>query len=190
MAEFNPAFQFTMSHEDAARSGKVTRDGDGRTRFGICERFHPTLPEDFWTGPADKAFTRAAYLFSRDYWEPMRLDEIVDQAVASKLFDMCIPMGLEEATILAQRAANGLLLGSSRAPAIDGKIGDKTIAALNACPPASVVEAFCNLSKIFFSEVVTKKPEKKDDLEGWLRRAAAVPPHAPTAEPVAKGVSA
>lgn len=181
MAEFKPAFKFMLSHEDAVRSGVVTRDEDGRTRFGICEKFHPHLPEGFWTGPADAALVQAELIYQIEYWNPLFLDRVVDQAVASKLFDMCVPMGSKEAATLAQRAANGLLLGSSKAPAIDGRIGPQTIAALNACPPANLVEALCNLSKIFFCEVAAKNPAKQKDLKGWLNRAAAVPPHAQAA---------
>lgn len=178
MAEFAPAFKFMLSHEDAAQSGIVTKDGDGRTRFGVCERFHSTLPEYFWNGPADRAYSMASVIYERDYWEPMLLDQVLDQAVASKLFDMCVPMGRKEATTLSQRAANGLLLGSSKAPAIDGTMGYKTIAAINACPPQDMVEALCNLSKSFFCQVADKNPDKQKDLKGWLVRAAAVPAHA------------
>jgi lysozyme family protein len=191
VAKFPPAFKFMMGHEDAARSGIVTHDADGRTRFGICERFHPDLPEKFWTEPPLSALLKAEALYSDKYWDALRLDEIVDQAVASKLFDMCVPMGLKEAAILAQRAANGLLLGSSKAPAIDGRIGPRTIAAINACPPESMVEALCNLSKVFFCEVAAKNPaKKKDDLRGWLNRAAAIPPHVSPEPPLAAGASA
>jgi lysozyme family protein len=181
MAEFKPAFTFMLSHEDAARSGVVTRDEDGRTRFGICEKFHPELNENFWTGVTTYALSWAEMIYRSDYWSALRLGEIVDQAVASKLFDMCVPMGRKEAVTLGQRAANGLLLGSSRAPAIDGRIGPQTIAALNACPPSNLVEALCNLSKIFFCEVAANNPAKEKDLKGWLKRAAAVPPHATAA---------
>lgn len=181
MADFNPAFQFVMSHEDAARSGVVTRDEDGRTRFGICEKVHPDLPEDFWECPPLAALVKVEEIYQDEYWDALSLDEIIDQAVASKLFDMCVPMGHKEAVLLAQRAANGLLLGSSKAPAIDGRIGPQTIAALNACPPSNLVEALCNLSKIFFCEVAAKNPAKQKDLKGWLNRAHAVPPHAPLA---------
>jgi len=174
MAEFKPAYEFMLSHEDAARSGVVTRDGDGRTRFGICERFHP-MDDEFWSGPSEDAIFRAEVIYRTDYWTPLRLGEIVDQVVASKIFDMAIPMGCKQAATLAQRAANGLLLGSSKAPMIDGKIGLRTISALNSCRPANLVEALCNLSKIFFSEVAAKHPEKQRNLKGWLSRAAAVP---------------
>lgn len=176
MAEFQRAFQFTLGHEDALRSGVVTRDEDGRTRFGICERFHPEMPAAFWTAPAAEALNIAESIYRHSYWDAGRLGEIVDQAVASKIFDMCVPMGRREAALLAQRAANGLLLGSGKAPAIDGRIGPQTIAALNSCPPKNLVEALCNLSKIFFCECAAKNPAKQRDLKGWLVRAAAIPP--------------
>jgi lysozyme family protein len=189
MAEFEPAFQFMMDHEDAKRAGVVTRDGDGRTRFGICEKFHPEMPAAFWIASPSVALCVAETIYQHSYWDSLRLGEIVDQAVASKIFDMCVPMGRTEATVLAQRVANGLLMGSSRAPAIDGKIGDRTIAALNACPPQNLVESLCNLSKIFFCECAAKNPAKQRDLQGWLNRAAKVPPHM-SAAPLATGASA
>jgi lysozyme family protein len=189
VAQFEPAFQFMMGHEDAARSGIVTHDGDGRTRFGICEKFHHDLPEEFWTASPLNAFSEAENIYKDEYWDVLDLDEIVDQAVASKIFDMSVVMGCKEAAILAQRAANGLLLGSSKAPAIDGKIGPHTTAALNSCPPQNLVEALCNLSKIFFCEDAAKHPEKQDDLHGWLNRAAAIPPHM-SAPPLAMGADA
>jgi lysozyme family protein len=177
VAKLGPAFTFMMGHEDSKRSGLVTHDGDGRTRFGICEKFHPDMPEEFWTEPPIAALVKAEALYEYKYWDLLSLDEIVDQAVASKIFDLAIVMGCKEAVVLAQRAANGLLLGSSKAPAIDGRIGPQTIAALNACPPQNVVEALCNLSKIVFCEDAAKHPEKEKDLRGWLKRAASIPPH-------------
>jgi lysozyme family protein len=178
VAEFAPAFKFMMDNEDAKREGKVTHDGDGRTRFGICERFHKEMPATFWTSPPAEALSVAETIYQHSYWNASRLGEIVDQAVASKIFDMCVPMGRKEAAILAQRVANGLLRGSRKAPAIDGKIGDRTIAALNACPPQNLVEALCNLSKVFFCECAAKNPAKERDLEGWLNRASSIPAHA------------
>src|SRR6185312_11913532 len=87
MADFAPAFDYMESHEDALRNGVVTRDEDQRARFGICEKFHPNLPEEFWTGPAAEAFEMARQIYRAEYWLKLRLGEAVDQAVASKLFD-------------------------------------------------------------------------------------------------------
>jgi lysozyme family protein len=182
VAEFVPAFQFMIEHEEAHRGdpGKITRDGDGRTRFGICEKFHPEIPEAFWSTSDSEALNIAETIYQHTYWGGLRLGEIVYQDVASKFFDMSVVMGLHESTVLAQRAANGLLLGSTKAPSIDGKMGDHTIAALNACPPQNTVESLCNLSRIFFYEDAEKHPEKQGALHGWLVRAAAVPPSAAT----------
>ena len=55
MADFKAAFAFVLQHEDAARAGKVTVDAGGRTRFGIAEKFHRDLPEEFFSGPAEDA---------------------------------------------------------------------------------------------------------------------------------------
>jgi lysozyme family protein len=178
MAEFQPAFEFMMDHEDATRSGVVTHDEDGRTRFGICERFHAYMTEEFWNGPATEEMAVAARVYEQLYWNRIYGSIVVDQAVASKFFDMSVNMGVTQATLLAQRAANGLLMGSSKAPVIDGIVGDKTISSLNTCPPDCLVETLCNLSKIFFAEDAAKHPEKQKNLAGWMRRAGSVPPHA------------
>lgn len=112
MAEFSPAFEFVMQHEDASRSGRVTEDAGGRTRFGIAGKFHPELPETFFTGPADAALKTAEEILSRDYWLPMRFAEVLDQKLANKLFDMAVNMGVHQAAIYAQRAVNGLIIAA------------------------------------------------------------------------------
>jgi lysozyme family protein len=55
-------------------------------------------------------------------------------------------------------------------------MGSRTLGALNACPAAALMETLCNLSTIFYSELAAKRPADKRNLEGWLKRAAAVPP--------------
>jgi lysozyme family protein len=111
MSEFSPAFDFVMQHEDASRSGRVTEDAGGRTRFGIAQRFHPDLPETFFTGPADAALKTAEAILRRDYWQPMRLSVLRDQKLANKLFDMAVNMGIHQAAIYAQCAVNALIIG-------------------------------------------------------------------------------
>ena len=69
MADFKTAFLFTLQHEDSTRSGKVTVDAGGRTRFGIAEKFHPDLPEEFFTGPAEDALAEAEKIEEREYWD-------------------------------------------------------------------------------------------------------------------------
>jgi|ERR1051326_6638699 lysozyme family protein len=182
MADFKPAFAFVLLHEDPSCSGKVTEDAGGRTRFGIAGKFHPELAEEFFTGPAEEALAEAEKIEERDYWEPMRLAEIENQNVANKLFDMAVNMGVRQASIYAQRAANYLLGRGAAGPQTaadrlvlveDGRIGEKTLAAINACPAIEFHQALCELSEAHYRHIAAVNPEQAVNLRGWLKRAQA-----------------
>ena len=196
MAEFKSAFEFVMNHEDPHRTGKVTEDAGGRTRFGIAQKFHPELPEEFFTGPAENALKQAEEILRRDYWQPMRLDEIKNQNVANKLFDMAVNMGVHQAGVYAQRAANGLIQArgaqlpgspdcagvarvgveapsAAAALAEDGVIGEKSLAAINALDPIAYYQLLCDWSRQHYVHVASINPAQAGNLQGWLKRAAA-----------------
>jgi lysozyme family protein len=175
MADFKPAFAFVLLHEDSTCSGKVTEDAGGRTRFGIAEKFHPELPEEFFTGPAEEALADAERIEERDYWQPLRLIEIENQNVANKLFDMGVNMGVRQAAIYAQRAANYLLASGGNAGRLveDGKIGEKTLAVINALEPRAFYQVLCDLSEAHYRHVAAVNPAQAMNLPGWLKRAEA-----------------
>jgi len=135
MADFKTAFLFTLQHEDSTRSGKVTIDAGGRTRFGIAEKFHPDLPEEFFTGPAEDALAKAEKIEQREYWDRMRLAEVENQNLANKLFDMGVNMGVRQAAVYAQRAAR---------VAEDGVISPQTLAAVNSAEPIAFYQLLCD----------------------------------------------
>jgi lysozyme family protein len=164
MADFKPAFLFTLQHEDSTRSGKVTVDAGGRTRFGIAEKFHPDLPEEFFTGPAEDALAEAEKIEEREYWDSMRLAEIENQNVANKLFDMGVNMGVRQAAVYAQRATRVVE---------DGVIRTKTLAAINGADPIAYYQALCDLSAAHYRHVVAVNPEQAVNLAGWIKRAEA-----------------
>ena len=172
MADFKTAFLFTLQHEDSTRSGKVTVDAGGRTRFGIAEKFHPDLPEEFFTGPAEDALAEAEKIEEREYWNAMRLGEVGNQNVANKLFDMGVNMGVRQAAVYAQRAANALVIGEGRL-AEDGEIGPKTLAAINGADPITYYQALCELSAVHYRHVAAVNPAQAINLKGWLTRAEA-----------------
>ncbi|MGH9568805.1 MAG: glycoside hydrolase family 108 protein [Candidatus Angelobacter sp.] len=180
MPEFAPAFDFVMQHEDASRTGKVTVDAGGRTRFGIAAKFHPGLPESFFTGPAEDALKMAEEILRRDYWTPMRLAELQQQNLASKLFDMGVNMGVRQAAIYAQRAVNGCAAppgaAGPRANGCvqeDGVIGERTIAALNAADPIRLYELLCEWSRRHYAHIAAINPAQAVNVSGWMRRADA-----------------
>lgn len=164
MADFKPAFLFTLQHEDSTSSGNVTMDAGGRTRFGIAEKFHPDLPEEFFTGPAEDALAETEKIEEREYWDAMRLTEVESQNAANKLFDMAVNMGVRQASIYAQRAARVFE---------DGVIGTKTLAAINAANPIAYYQALCELSAAHYRHVAAVNPAQAVNLAGWLKRASA-----------------
>ena len=192
MADFEPAFDFVVSHEDPHRSGKVTEDAGGRTRFGIAGKFHPELTEEFFSGPADEALKQAEEIMRSDYWQPMRLDEIRNQNVAAKIFDMAVNMGVHQAAVYAQRAANGMITAQVVLPpsaasengvaqallpvyslAEDGVLGNKSLAAFNALDPIRYYQLLCDFSRQHYIHVASINPAQATNLQGWLKRAAA-----------------
>jgi len=169
MADFKTAFLFTLQHEDSTRSGKVTVDAGGRTRFGIAEKFHPDLPEEFFTGPVEDALAEAEKIEEREYWDAMRLAEVENQNIANKLFDMGVNMGVRQAAVYAQRAVNSQRQQLKE----DGVIGSKTLAAINAIDPQTFYGLLCQFSAAHYHHIATNNPAQAVNLAGWLKRASA-----------------
>lgn len=179
MADFKQAFANTMKFEDPHRSGEVTVDAGGRTRFGIAEKFHRGLPDAFFTGPAEDALAEAERIEEAGYWHVLRLDEVRNQVVANKLFDMAVNMGVHQAAVLAQRAANGLLHAffppDLRVSVLieDGDIGVKSLAAINSLDSVNYVQVLRDLSMDLYRHIASVNPAQAANLPGWLRRAEA-----------------
>jgi lysozyme family protein len=172
MADFKSAFAFVLQHEDSTHSGKVTVDAGGRTRFGIAERFHHDLPEEFFAGPAEDALAEAEKIEEREYWGAMRLAELENQNVANKLFDMGVNMGARQAAVYAQRAANVLVAVDAHV-AEDGVIGPRTLAAINATAPIAYYQLLCQFSAAYYRHLAAVNPALAVNLAGWLKRAEA-----------------
>lgn len=177
MAEFAPAFAHTMQFEDDPREpGRVSTEPSGcRARFGINEDAHPEMPQEFWTGPAEQARTQAEEVFAADYWNALKLGQVEDQAVASKIFDMAVNMGTRQASLYVQRAVNFIAEMRSRGSkvAVDGVMGPRTLEQVNAADPAMMLQELRNFSKAHYEHVAAVNPRFAGWLDGSLKRAMA-----------------
>lgn len=193
MAVFKIAFAFVMGHEDAAlrfdalgnlldcsHAGKVTKDSGGETRFGIAKRFHPLLPDSFYTLPVAGALAIADSLIHNEYWNPLHGDELKAQAVASKVLDMSVDMGVVQGTKYAQQCA---------AIKDDGDFGSLTLKSINAANPTVLMQRLVIASKAHYYKTVEKNPSDAPQLKGWLARAEDIP-GMQMPLPVAQGASA
>jgi len=172
MSSLDEALSFVLRNEDAHLSGVVTEDSGGRTRFGIAERFHPDLGDEFYLAPREVALKMAREIYRQNYWAVIHGDEVRDPAVAAKLLDMAVNMGVRQAVTLCQRAVNAML----EFPIMeDGALGPRSLAAINGCDGVPLAAHLCEVCAAFYRHLAEVRPEMQRYLAGWLTRAALIP---------------
>lgn len=169
MADFKTAFNFVMQNEDSTLSGKVTTDEGGRTRFGVAEKFHGNLADDFFTCDKEKALAEAEVIYRDEYWNAIDGDQITDQDCADKLLDMCINLGDANAIHMLQTSLNFLSRGSVTE---DNRFGPKTLAALNAADPIALHRALRASCVQHYQHIAQNRPVTEDEYSSWMHRAA------------------
>ncbi len=145
MADVQTAVEAVMREEDSTLSGKITTipgDVGGKTRFGLASRFHPELEstEFYTTMPTDEALALAESTMARTYAAPLMIEQIADQALATKFLSYGVNEDPERAVQAMQFALN-VLLPDARIVA-DSKMGPLTLAAIKRCMPISLLNAF------------------------------------------------
>jgi len=98
------------------------------------------------------------------YWDRWKADQIESQSLANILVDWTWGSGAHGIRI-PQR-----MLGVE----MDGKVGPKTLAALNSTNHKAFFEAVKKEREIFFRRIVAAKPSQKKFLKGWLRRLDSI----------------
>lgn len=162
-ADFLPAFERMIRNEGGYVLHNVDGDKGGQTYAGIARNRWPN-----WAGWAviDAGGEPQADLvrgfYRAHFWTAMRLDEIKDASVAQMLFDFGVNAGTGTAVKLAQ-----IVVGTTP----DGRMGPKTLAALNSIDPAVFVPTY-SLAKIArYRDIVKRDRTQIKFLVGWLNRA-------------------
>ena len=163
-----------------AREGGYTNhpaDRGGPTRYGITEavaRAHG------YTGPMSLLpRDEAAAIYRRLYWLRPRYDQVARRAprIAAELFDTGANMGPGVATTFLQRALTALNRNARDFADItpDGRIGPRTLAALNAFldlrgtgGETVLLRALEALQGERYLRLAEKRPANEAFLYGWL----------------------
>lgn len=98
------------------------------------------------------------------YWDRWKADLIKSQSVANIVVDWVWASGKHGITEVQQ------LLGVK----VDGIVGDKTLAALNAEPPRQLFDRIKNARVAFIQRIVARNPSQAVFKNGWLRRLNAI----------------
>lgn len=174
MANFNDAISYIFRNEggfslDPDDTGNYDAFGNLiGTNYGITGQ----VARDYgYMGPmAELPVEKAAEIYRAGYWQG--LENIEDQAIATKLLDIFVNLGRGNGTRVAQNAANWF---EGNNIAVDGGFGPITIEAINRCEAADYLEALVSELEGYYLDLVERKPAKQKYLTGWLNRAKKLP---------------
>lgn len=187
MPEFLPIHTATMRNEGGYANNPA--DTGGETYKGVSRVMHPR-----WSGwkyvdgvkaltTPQPAYGTTAYanwvkylngqlaqlnqlqaavvsVYKSQFWDANRLGEIAAEAVAAWVYDHIVNGG--------GRGAMWAQLAARVTP--DGKLGPKSIAAINAADPAALLERAADIAGAYRLDRAHDKPSQIQFLTSWLRR--------------------
>jgi lysozyme family protein len=191
---FNDAYNITHGHEGGYHGGAGVNRSDrgGETFKGIARRKWPLWPG--WdkieklkrlpgfpeTALSDKALDADVRSFYRaNFWDPIKLSEIDDRAIALELYDTGVNQGAGTAARYLQEALNLLNRVTKDGPeygpdlVVDGGVGPATLARFRKISLKDRKKLF-NLLNIlqgsFYIDLAKKDISQRDFIRGWLTR--------------------
>lgn len=171
-AQFDLALPTILAHEGGDRYSDHPNDKGGPTKWGITAttlgawrmQGHAATAEEVKALGPDEA----AAIYRARYWDACRCDEIGDQILATKLFDLAVNCGPASAVRMLQRA-----VGRCQAAMVevDGVLGPLTLAAVADCDSAELVIELVHVATEHYLAIVNRDPTQRVFLAGWLARA-------------------
>ena len=157
--KFLNAVSVVLKHEGGYVNDK--NDPGGETKYGISKRSYPNLDI--------KALSKqdAIAIYYRDWWLPNRYEEIVNEELAAKVFDLAVNMGAWRTNKLLQRSVN--ITQNNLCLIVDGIIGNKTLKAVNSHHLPQYLLAVLKLEAIEYY----LKLNNSNYMNGWVARVLA-----------------
>lgn len=180
MSKFEDAIPVIMAHEGTPTNFWVDDPADpgGETVWGwsmlTIKRLGLTpadlgLPYSTFFPGCLKQVSKATCeaLYRKYFWNQWGYGNVADQVAATKMMDSAVNMGPKRAAEFAQRACN--TLGASLS--VDGSLGAKSWAAINACNPEDFVRAFADEMAAYYERIILRNPALAKFRKTWLRRS-------------------
>jgi type VI secretion system secreted protein VgrG len=163
---FDRAFEYTLRNEGGYANHKA--DSGGPTKYGITLK---TLSR--WRNAVcvendvmDLTRDEAKAIYKAWYWDPLSLDAAEKLVVATTLFDAAVLFGVRTAAMRAQK----VLVIAGKRLTIDGLVGPKTLAALNALDQSTFVIGFQSELRQRVHEIIRNQPKNEIFRDGWHNR--------------------
>ncbi len=147
-------------------AGQLDLDHDGRMD-GDVNGDGVVNAEDVRAMPRE----RAILLYRLHWWDAQGYARITDPAIATKTLDLSVNMGAAGAHRCLQRALRAAWFPVGD----DGKLGPKTLSAVNAADPRALLPAFASEAAGYYRSLIAARPAFSKYEKGWLNRAYARP---------------
>ena len=171
---FQYAIRVVLEHEGGLSNDKA--DPGGITRYGISLRFIKAEKLDI-NGDGiiskddiiDLTKVKADTIYYKYFWNKYRFNEIYNEIIATKAFDMAVNSGPSQSTKLLKKAINKVI---SEPLSIDSTLDDETIDIINNIDCERLHRAMIAVEKDFYLQLIKEHPAFVEFKNGWLKRAS------------------
>lgn len=167
MAKFEECIDYVFKNEGDDKYTDRSDDKGGPTKFGItlatltAYQKRPTTDTEVMGLTRDVAKSIAKTVF----WKPLRLDDVIEKAVATAILDISFPEGIGTAAKFVQIAVG------IPAKKIDGVLGSESVAEINKFTAGKFLSLFLPIVQDHFINNAVKVPAQLPNLAGWLHRS-------------------
>ena len=164
MANFEKAFEKVLKFEGGYVNDPVDRGGE--TNWGITKKVARNA--GYRGEMKDLTVEDAKKIYRQNYWSIIKLDQIKDDSIAIKAFDIAVNMGTGTAIRLLQKAYNIL---NQETITVDGIVGPQTLSAINNYKHKKDLFHLLNvLQARRYIKIVENDESQKRFIRGWLKR--------------------
>lgn len=171
---FKFAVGVVLEHEGGLSGDKA--DAGGLTKYGISLRFIKSEKLDInGDGVISKEDiinlnkAEADSIYYKYFWIKYRFNEIYNEAIATKAFDMAVNSGPSQSIKLLKKAINKVI---SEPLAIDSTLDDETIDIINNVDCDRLHRAMIAVEKDFYLQIIKEHEQFAVFKDGWLKRAS------------------
>ena len=159
---FDKIFDYLIKVEGGYSNDKY--DIGGKTKYGIIEE--EARKYGYKGHMRDMPLEIAKDIYYKKYFKGNRLDEVVNDKISLSICDWIVNSG----NWGAKKAQQALNITNGSNLAVDGKIGNNTLLALNNVNPEKFLQTYHNLQRNFYRSIVSSRPTQRVFLKGWLNR--------------------
>jgi lysozyme family protein len=184
MSDFDLAIPTILQHEGLLVNDPT--DPGGITNYGISLRYLKRLveqdPQSLMNYCVDHqgiidaidiremSQQQAIEIYKAQWWDRYNYSAILDQRLATKVFDLSVNMGSHAAHKLLQISCNNI--AGKECLAVDGVLGARSIVIINNSDAATLLLQFKAEAVQYYRQLADRKTILKKFLHGWLNRVA------------------